>query len=557
MLIQLTRLIAVMVIGVTLPVVSMPDEGMWPFDGLPLKELKEKYNFEPTPAWLEHVRLGSVRFDTGGSGSFVSPNGLVMTNHHVALETLQKVSTQEKDWVKDGFSSRMFGSEVKGTDLTLRQLIEVKNVTKEVLAVAEEQRKELLEGMCEKLKDDAKHIVADSVVLYDGGEFRIHVYHIFDDVRVVFAPEKQVAFFGGDPDNFTYPRYDLDCAFFRVYEDDKPVDSSKFYFKWNAEGAKTDELIFVSGHPGKTERALTYAEMEFHRDLNVPRIVKQLHTMRDNMKKKMAESSEQAFKLRDEFFGIENSLKAYEGHLAGLRDPEMMGKMKARDEELIEKSGKPEVKAAFDEIEKAMADFQAMIGDKKAMIGDKKAKMADRQKFQKSLQEEILPKNKAIITKARFDTYGTAMYPDATFTLRLSYGTVKEYSAGTTRVPPKTTFNGLYERNAAFDNESPFDLPQRWLDAKSKIKLNTPINFICTADIIGGNSGSPILNRNAELVGLVFDGNIESLPGNYWFDERVNRCVAVHSAGMIEAIQAVYGEADLAKELLGMTSAKQ
>lgn len=246
----------------------------------------------------------------------------------------------------------MFGSEVKGTDLTLRQLIEVKNVTKEVLAVAEEQRKELLEGMCEKLKDDAKHIVADPVVLYDGGEFRIHVYHIFDDVRVVFAPEKQVAFFGGDPDNFTYPRFDLDCAFFRVYEDDKPVDSSKFYFKWNAEGAKTDELIFVSGHPGKTERALTYAEMEFHRDLNVPRIVKQLHTMRDNMKKKMAESSEQAFKLRDEFFGIENSLKAYEGHLAGLRDPEMMGKMKARDEELIEKSGKPEVKAAFDEIEK-------------------------------------------------------------------------------------------------------------------------------------------------------------------------------------------------------------
>ncbi|MEI6129330.1 MAG: S46 family peptidase [Planctomycetota bacterium] len=550
MLIQLTRLIAVMVIGVTLPVVSMPDEGMWPFDGLPLKELKEKYNFEPTPAWLDHVRLGSVRFDTGGSGSFVSPNGLVMTNHHVALETLQKVSTQEKDWVKDGFSSRMFGSEVKGTDLTLRQLIEVKNVTKEVLAVAEEQRKELLEGMCEKLKDDAKHIVADPVVLYDGGEFRIHVYHIFDDVRVVFAPEKQVAFFGGDPDNFTYPRFDLDCAFFRVYEDDKPVDSSKFYFKWNAEGAKTDELIFVSGHPGKTERALTYAEMQFHRDLNVPRIVKQLHTMRDNMKKKMAESSEQAFKLRDEFFGIENSLKAYEGHLAGLRDPEMMGKMKARDEELIEKSGKPEVKAAFDEIEKAMADFQAMIGDKKA-------KMADRQKFQKSLQEEILPKNKAIITKARFDTYGTAMYPDATFTLRLSYGTVKEYSAGTTRVPPKTTFNGLYERNAAFDNESPFDLPQRWLDAKSKIKLNTPINFICTADIIGGNSGSPILNRNAEIVGLVFDGNIESLPGNYWFDERVNRCVAVHSAGMIEAIQAVYGEADLAKELLGMTSAKQ
>jgi hypothetical protein len=384
MLIQLSRLIAVMVIGVALPTVSMPDEGMWPFDGLPLQQLKEKYNFEPSKDWLDHVRLGSVRFDTGGSGSFVSPNGLVMTNHHVALETLQKISTQEKDWVKDGFSSKAYGSEPKGTDLTLRQLIEVKNVTKEILALEEDKRDEAIKEMCEKLKDDAKHIVADPVVLYDGGEFRIHVYHIYDDVRVVFAPEKQVAFYGGDPDNFTYPRFDLDCAFFRVYEDGKPIDSSKFYFKWNSAGAKTDELIFVSGHPGKTERALTHAEMEFHRDLQVPRIVKQLHTMRDNMKKKMAESEEQAFKLRDQFFGIENSLKAYEGHLAGLKDPEMMAKMKARDDELIEKSGKPEVKAAFEAIAKGMADF-------KAMLGDKTMKMAERQKMQKQLNEEILP----------------------------------------------------------------------------------------------------------------------------------------------------------------------
>jgi hypothetical protein len=471
-----------------------------------------------------------------------------MTNHHVALETLQKISTQEKDWVKDGFSSKAYGSEPKGTDLTLRQLIEVKNVTKEVMAIEEDKREDALKEMCEKLKDEAKHIVADPVVLYDGGEFRIHVYHIYDDVRVVFAPEKQVAFYGGDPDNFTYPRFDLDCAFFRVYEDGKPIDSSKFYFKWNPAGAKTDELIFVSGHPGKTERALTHAEMEFHRDLQVPRIVKQLHTMRDNMKKKMAESEEQAFKLRDQFFGIENSLKAYEGHLAGLRDPEMMAKMKARDDELIEKSGKPEVKAAFEAIAKGMADF-------KAMINDKTVKMAERQKIQKQLNEEILPVNKAIITKARFATYGTSNYPDATFTLRLAFGTVKGYEAGTTMVPPKTTFNGLYERNAAFDNQPPFDLPKRWMDAKSKLNLDTPYNFVCTADIIGGNSGSPILNRNAEIVGLVFDGNIESLPGNYWFDERVNRCVGVHSAGMIHAIETVYGEADLVKELRGSGSA--
>lgn len=551
--IPLTQLVAAVVaFGAIAPHSSArPDEGMWPFDGLPLQTLKEKYGFEPTKEWLEHVRLGSVRFDTGGSGSFVSPNGLVMTNHHVALETLQKVSTQEKDWVKDGFSSRLFGSEVPGKDLTLRQLIEIKDVTKEVLEAKKADKtpegnewRKVFTEMCEKITDDKKHIKADEVQLYDGNQFRIHVYHVYDDVRVVFAPEKQVAFFGGDPDNFTYPRFDLDCAFFRVYEDGKPIDSSKFYFHWNDQGAKPDELIFVSGHPGDTQRLLTHAEMEFHRDLQVPRVVSQLRNMRDGLKKQMEKSEKKAFELRDQYFGIANSLKAYEGHLAGLKDAEMMAKMKARDEELISKSGKPEVKAAFEAIAKGYADF-------KTMIEDKNVKRTDVQKFQKKLMSEIVPPNKTIINQARFDVYGKSMYPDATFTLRLAFGTVKGYEAGTTMVPPKTTFHGLFERNAAFDNQAPFDLPQRWLDAKSKLNLNTPINFVCTADIIGGNSGSPILNRNAEIVGLVFDGNIESLPGNYWFDERVNRCVGVHSAGMLEAIDKVYGEPGLVKELRG------
>ncbi len=550
-LIPITQLLAaVIAFGAIVPnSTARPDEGMWPFDGLPLKVLKEKYNFEPTKEWLDHVRLGSVRFDTGGSGSFVSPNGLVMTNHHVALETLQKVSTQEKDWVKDGFSSKLFGSEVKGTDLTLRQLIEIKDVTKEILAAkaadktpeGNEWRKTFTE-MCEQLANKEKHIVADEVQLYDGNQFRIHIYHIYDDVRVVFAPEKQVAFFGGDPDNFTYPRFDLDCAFFRVYEDGKPIDSSKFYFKWNSKGATTDELVFVSGHPGGTERLLTYDEMMFHRNLQVPRIVAQLTARRDRLKKQMAASDKAAFEKRDEYFGVANSLKALEGHLAGLRDDEMMAKMKARDEELIGKSGKPEVRAAFETIAKAYTEFQAMIEDKNVARPKVVA-------FQQKLMSEILPPAKSLINQARFDAYGTAMYPDAGFTLRLTYGTVKGYEAGTTMVPPKTTFNGLYERNAAFSNESPFDLPQRWLDAKSKLKLDTPINFVCTCDIIGGNSGSPVLNRNAEVVGLVFDGNIESLPGNYWFDERVNRTVSVHTGGMLEAIEKVYAENDLVREL--------
>jgi len=523
---------------------TTPDEGMWPFDGLPLQYLKEKHNFEPSQQWLEHVRLGSVRFDTGGSGSFVSPNGLVMTNHHVALTTIQAVSTKEKDWVEPGFSSKLYGSEVKGKGLTLRQLTEIKNVTKDVVALPEAEREGKLKEMCAGITDAKTHIEADPVVLYDGNEFRIHVYHKYDDVRLVFAPEKQVAFYGGDYDNFTYPRYCLDCAFFRVYEDGKPIDSSKFYFPWNSDGAKKDELVFVSGHPGNTERLLTHAEMEFHRDIQTPRIVERLTTMLAQTKEQMDSDPDKAFALRDQFFGIANSLKAYQGHLAGLRDATMMEKMKARDEELVAKSGKPEVKAAFDAISQGYAEFRAALDNKEV-------KRSERQKLQKKLEQEIVPANKAVINKARFDVYGNSLYPDATFTLRLAFGTVTGYEAGTTKVPPKTTFNGLYERNTSFDNETPYDLPQRWLDAKSKIDLQTPYNFVCTADIIGGNSGSPILDRNANVVGLVFDGNIESLPGNYWFDERVNRCVGVHAAGMVEALDKVYGEKDLVEELRG------
>jgi len=358
----------------------------------------------------------------------------------------------------------------------------------------------------------------------------------------VFAPEKQVAFFGGDPDNFTYPRYDLDCAFFRVYEDDKPIDSSKFYFKWNEKGAATDELVFVSGHPGGTERLLTHAEMEFQRDVQVPNQVAGLRNAYDNMKKQMEGDPKKAFELRDQFFGVSNSLKAIEGHLAGLRDADMMAKMKVRDGELIEKSGKPEVKKAFEDIAAAVGEFAELIKNK--------APRAELQAAQKKARETVGPA-KATINRARFEVYGKSMYPDATFTLRLAFGTVRGYEAGTTMVPPKTTFNGLYERNAAFDNAPPFDLPKRWLDAKSKLNLDTPYNFVSTCDIIGGNSGSPVLNRNAEIVGLVFDGNIESLPGNYWFDERVNRCVSVHSAGILHAIDKIYGEKELVKELRG------
>jgi hypothetical protein len=528
---------------------------MWLFDGLPLQVLKEKYNFEPTKDWLEHVRLGSVRFDTGGSGSFVSPNGLVMTNHHVALETIQAVSTPEKDWVEPGFSSRLYGSEVPGKGLTLRQLIEIKDVTTEVLALKAADKtpegnewRGKVEEMTKAMSDEKKHIIADLVPLYDGNQYRIYVYHRYDDVRLVFAPEKQVAFYGGDYDNFTYPRYCLDCAFFRVYEDGKPIDSSKFYFPFDKDGAAADELIFVSGHPGGTERSLTHAEMELQRDLPVPQIVKLLKNRLAQMKKRMDSNKEAAFAMRDQYFGTANSLKAYEGHLVGLQTAEMMAKMKARDEELIQKSGKPEVKAAFELIAAEMGKLREKFGEKPNL----QRMMPEIEK----VTATVLADAKKTINDARFAVYGAANYPDATFTLRLAYGTVKGYEAGTTMVPPKTTLNGLFERNQGFDNKAPFDLPKRWTENKAKLNLDTPYNFVCTADIIGGNSGSPILDRDAKVVGLVFDGNIESLPGNYWFDERVNRCVGVHTAGMIESLKVVYEEAALVAELMGEKSGK-
>src|SRR5688572_12359687 len=301
--------VALLALGATFPTsMARPDEGMWPFDGLPLKVLKEKYDFEPTKEWLDHVRLGSVRFDTGGSGSFVSANGLVMTNHHVALTTIQAVSTLEKDWVEPGFSAKQYGSEVHGKELTLRQLVEIKDVTKEILEAKAADKSEegndwraKAEEMTKAASDEAKHLVADLVPLYDGNQYRIHVYHVYDDVRLVFAPEKQIAFYGGDLDNFTYPRYCLDCAFFRIYEDGKPIDSSKWFFPFDAEGAKTDELIFVSGHPGGTERSLTYDEMVFARDVPVPAIVNLLQNRVAAMKKAMEKDPKKAFELRDQY----------------------------------------------------------------------------------------------------------------------------------------------------------------------------------------------------------------------------------------------------------------
>jgi hypothetical protein len=663
---------AAAIVAPTLPAgPQTPDEGMWTFDNLPLEHLKQTYNFEPAKEWIEHVRMSAIKYASqdggGGSASFVSPNGLVMTNHHVALETVHKLSSAEHNYVKDGFSAKAFGKEPKAPGFTIMQLVQIENVTDQVKEATKEltdaaairkARAEVVKAAAQKLTDKSKHLVAEPVALYDGGESHIYVYRTYTDVRLVFAPEKQIAFFGGDPDNFTFPRYCYDCAFFRVYEDDKPIDTSKNYFKWSEKGAQNDELIFVPGNPGKTQRLLTYAQMEFERDFYHPIIISILQSNRDALAAVMAKGGEEARQVEAEFFGIENSLKAFKGHLGGLRDPEMMARQKEREADLVKQANDPKVVEAIDAIAGAAkrkgevfprivccqlpgisnmplekfvvsiakgakasatgAGFSKLdaddVGQLEARLGMAKKFLPEDDAFIRALglkdetpkavveklmasklfeeefraelvkggaeavekstdplvaairasasildasrprfraEIEIENANAPVLNEARFKVYGKALYPDATFTLRLSYGTVKGYEAGTTKVPYKTTLTGLFERNLAFDNAPPFDLPKRWLDKRSDLDLATPMNFVCTADIIGGNSGSPIINKNAEVVGLIFDGNIESLPGNFWYDGRSNRAVGVHSAGIVEGLRKIYGEADLVKELTG------
>ncbi len=665
------------------------EEGMWTFDNPPVKQLQEKYNFTPTQEWLDHLRLSSVRFNDGGSGSFVSATGLVLTNHHVALGQLQKVSSPQKDYVADGFLARTPEEELPCPDLELNVLVSMENVTERVLAAVKP-------GMSEKEANDARKAAmaaiekesmektglrSDVVTLYHGGEYWLYRYKKYTDVRLVFAPEQQIAFFGGDPDNFTYPRYDLDMALFRVYENGKPV-KPQHYLKWNPEGANEGDLVFVSGHPGSTNRLYTLAQLETLRDLTYPMRLEGIERRLGVARAYAARGKEQARQAAGLIFGLENSKKALSGEYKGLKDPELL-QIKAQEEkELRDRvAANPQWQKAYGDawqaIEKAQASFRArakeysyrrlsgyrlpgialsivqLVAEVKKPDGERldgfhesqlpslkfrlfspapvypefeevlladslreameklgpedpfvKAALAGRTpedvaheaiagskladpEFRKQLvaggEEAVAATSDPLVAlarrldpilrqerkwyedtiesvvrtagekigKARFAIYGKGMYPDATFTLRLTYGTVTGYPYNGTVAPAKTTFYGLYDRAASFDYKPPFHLPQRWLDKRDTLNLATPLNFVSTCDIIGGNSGSPVVNRQGEIVGLIFDGNIESLVGRFVFDITANRAVAVHTAGMTEALKKLYDAEFLVKELLG------
>jgi hypothetical protein len=663
---------------------------MWTFDNPPRKQWKERYNFEPSDAWLEQIRLSSVKIE-GSSGSFVSSNGLVMTNQHVASGQLQKLSTPERNLRRDGFLAQTTAEELKCPDLEVSVLNSYENVTTLVQgavkagmsdsAAGDARRAEI--ARIEKESAEKTGLRSEVVKIYNGGEYWLYRFKKYTDVRLVFAPEEQAAFFGGDYDNFTYPRYCIDVTFFRVYENGVPLKTQN-YFKWSAAGPADGEFVLAIGSPGSTNRLLTVAQLQYQRDVGNPLQMLLWTFSREALVRYGASGPEATRRALATVRSLANSIKRLTGQQEGLSNPRMMAKKEAEEKALrAEVARRPELQqavgGAWDEIANAYADlpthakrlaFSTLVRSRLGQIASTLVRYAEeaskpndkrydefRDSKLESLKfslfspapiypdmEEVIiaawlteaektlgPNDpfvsaalqgstaaavaKAVITgtklgdvavrkalfeggaaaiaksddplivlarriepiirelrawneekiinvetlagqkiaAARFAVYGRNVYPDANSQLRISYGRVLGYEEDTTLVPYKTTFSGLYDRAASFDEKTPWDLPQRYKDGRAKLDLSTPMNFVYTADTIGGNSGSPIINRNAEIVGLNFDSNVQKLPNRYWYVDETEggRAIAIHSAAIIEVLRKLYGADKLAQELTG------
>lgn len=669
------------------------DEGMWLFNAPPLGPLKQHYGFEPSAAWLEKLQKSSVRFNSGGSGSFVSAEGLVITNHHVGADALQKFGDAQHNYLRDGFYAKTRAEEKRCLDLELNVLMSIEDVTARVNAAVKpdlsaEQallaRRAVIAAV-EKESQEKTGLRSDVVTLFQGGLYHLYRFKRYTDVRLVFAPEQQIAFYGGDPDNFEYPRFDLDVCIFRAYENDQPVRLEN-YLRFSPNGPADGELTFVSGHPGRTDRQLAVSELADARDRTIPRILARLYRREVLLTAYSARSLENARKAREDLFGIQNSRKAREGQLGGLVDPEFFGRLQDREAKLrdafahaengkyaaalgayerIERAGSiqrvnakmfdlfegargagafnstlfriartlvragaerpkpngerlPEFRDSgkaslelrlfseeplYDDYETllltdSLTDLVGQFGagdplvqtvldgksphDRAAELvaGTKLKDVALRKKLYEGgadavrdardpmldlaaaidgtaraarkvqdEQDEVQRQAYGEIAAARFALEGANTYPDATFTLRLSYGPVKGYTEDGQPVPSMTTFGGLYARGEEHQNQPPFDLPPRWLERRAKLDMGTPFNFVSTADIIGGNSGSPVVNKANEFVGIIFDGNIQSLPLDFAYTEKEARAVSVDSRAILEALRQVYDAGALADEL--------
>lgn len=666
------------------------DDGMWTFDNPPTRQWKEKYSFEPSKEWLDKLRLASPKLP-GASGVFVSPNGLIATNQHVASNIIAKLSTKERDLTKNGYYAKTQADELKAQDTEITVLVSYDNVTDRVENAAKAGANDADAGTkrtaeianIEKECTQSTGMKCDIVSLYSGGEYWLYRNKRYTDVRLVASPEEQAAFFGGDYDNFTYPRHDLDFTFLRVYENGQPAKTPN-YLKWSASGANDGEFVVVSGYPGSTARLLTVAQLKYQRDVGNP-VQKHVWDTRYKALEQYAKlGAEQNRQAGPGMRSFSNSLKRLAGQQEGLLNPRNFAKKEAEEKVLRDKlAAKPDLNQqyapAWDSLAKAydaapaMANrlafsnvaasrlatiaqqivtyhievpklngtryaeyrdarldsfrtalystapiypemeedtltfwmeearkvlgvndpfIKAALGDaepaevvrravretklgdpavRKALLEGSASAIAESTDPMITLARRIEPIVRELrawneknisdveaaagskIARARFAVYGKSMPPDANGNLRVSYGIVKGYEEDTTLVPYKTTFFGLYDRNLSFSDKFPFDLPQRFKDRRDKIDLSTPLNFVYTADTIGGNSGSPVVNRNGEVVGLNFDSNLQKLSNRYWYidEQEGSRAVGVHSAGIIEALRKIYDANELVTELIG------
>jgi hypothetical protein len=671
------------------------DEGMWPLESLPTGLLEKEYGFTPSEQWLTKLQLASVRFNNGGSGSFVSPTGLVLTNHHVAVGQLQKMSSEERDYVSTGFYAAKPEDEIPCKDLELYVLISTEDVTGKVIGAIKEEMSEeeavrardAERARIEKESMDATGLRSEVVSLYRGGEYWLYRYKKFTDVRLVWAPEKQAAFFGGDYDNFTYPRYDLDCAIFRAYENGAPVRPEQ-YLTLDPGAVAEGDLVFVPGHPGGSSRQQTVVQHEVQRDAYLPMILDLIDRAIETLEAYSSGGPEQARRAQVMIFGLANGKKALGGYYKALTDERVMDVLRKKEavlrakvnadpalskrygpawekidtlfaehgeeirantvrgmldtpfgsqmaqaalslllySEEVEKPDGERLNGYHDseleqlefyltapvpmyrDLEAALMEFSFRLGLEKLPEGDPlravieglgdpavaakklagKSRLDDAEyrrelfqggkaavsasddpliawarqvapivrdldKFNKAVVQAVTVPANEQLARARFAVYGKTVHPDATFTLRLSFGKVRGYPMNGTMAPYKTTLYGLFDRALGFDKSGDWELPQRYWERKDNLDLSTPVNFVSDCDTIGGNSGSPVVTRDAKLVGLIFDGNIESLAGNYVFEAERNRAVAVHAAYILEALRKLYDAEKLAAELMAKT----
>lgn len=658
---------------------------MWPFDMVPAQQIEQQHHVMLTPRWLDHLRLASVRFNSGGSGSFVSERGLVLTNHHVAADCVAKLASPGHDYLTTGYLAGRSGPEVKCPDLEVDQLVSISDVTAQVHGAPQpgmsdaESNRAMKARMAAIEKDchDSTGQRCDVVTLYGGAIYRLYRYHRYTDVRLVFAPEADIAFFGGDPDNFNYPRYDVDFALFRIYERDEPLVPADF-LRWNPGGPNDGDTVFTSGHPGRTSRDDTLAELDALREVVYPRQLDARSAIRANLYAWSATGPEAKRQAREAIFGIENSLKAFTGIEAGLRDPALM-KIKTIEEKQLRAAveANPDQRTRFGGLWEAIGAvqktyaalyprYQTLEGFGGTLLrvarhlvrlpAQRALPNADRlpEYRETSLDElrthvlspaaiypgveeafvkewlvllartlgetnqavrqilagatperaaaEIVAKSRLFdfyarqslwdggqaavdasadplivamraiepqalvirkqyddsveapmrtlhtrVAEATFAVQGTRVAPDATFTLRLSVGVVRGYEMSGRHIPWSTDIAGMYEHATGVE---PLKLPQSWLSARATLERTTPLNFVSTNDIVGGSSGSPVVSAAGEIVGLIFDGNLPSLPNQFVYQETTARAVSVDTAAMLEALRKVYGADALAQELV-------